>query len=119
MSLQYAKESIVVSALKQLISQDRLDAKRVHVWIDYACISQDDAARKQQGVGSLLKYASLSDYMLVPCEQLVLEGNAKRHPEDIPTYGERGVRPPPAMEPRARHAPGRARRRAKGAHAPR
>ena len=39
---------------------------------------------------SLIKYATLCDYMLVPTEEVELEGNAAKYPEDIPQYGARG-----------------------------
>ena len=32
------KHHVITLAIKRLIAQRRLDAKRVHVWIDYCCI---------------------------------------------------------------------------------
>ena len=52
--------------------------------------SQDDKEEKLKGVRSLIKYATLSDYMLVPTEESALTGIAAEFPEDIPGYGGRG-----------------------------
>ena len=53
-------------------------------------IYQDDEVEKIKGVMSLIKYATLSHYMLVPTEEAELVGNAAEYPEDIPAYGSRG-----------------------------
>ena len=39
---------------------------------------------------SLIKYATLCDFMLVPTEEEELTRNATKYPEDIPGYGARG-----------------------------
>ena len=52
-------------------------------------IYQDDAEIKLQGVRSLIKYTTLCSYMLVPLDQLELEGHEAQYPEDIPDYGSR------------------------------
>ena len=52
-------------------------------------LTQDDKEEKLKGVNSLIKYATLSDYMLVPTDQDNLIGNAAKYPEDIPGYGKR------------------------------
>ena len=56
-------------------------------------IYQDDPATKWKGVESLIKYATLSKYMLVPLDmskgELDASGGAM-FPEYIPSYGERG-----------------------------
>ena len=52
--------------------------------------SQDDKEEKLKGVRSLIKYATLSDYMLVPTEESALTGDAAKFPEGIPGYGKRG-----------------------------
>ena len=51
--------------------------------------SQDDKEEKLKGVRSLIKYATLSDYMLVPTEEREMQGAAARFPEEIPGYGRR------------------------------
>ena len=53
-------------------------------------IYQDDEVEKLKGVYSLIKYATLCSYMLVPTEETKLSGVAATYPEDIPGYGARG-----------------------------
>ena len=52
--------------------------------------TQDDETEKLRGVMSLIKYATLCQYMLVPTEEEELEDDAAEYPEDIPQYGARG-----------------------------
>ena len=52
-------------------------------------LTQDDKEEKLKGVNSLIKYATLSDYMLVPTDRDELYGPQAKFPEDIPGYGER------------------------------
>ena len=58
------------------------------LWVDWQSIYQDDKEEKMKGVRSLIKYATLSDYMLVPSEEEEL--GYFHVPEQIPGYGERG-----------------------------
>ena len=51
-------------------------------------IHQQDEVEKLKGVASLIRYATLSTYMLVPTEEKSLE--KYRYPESIPHYGTRG-----------------------------
>ena len=56
-------------------------------------IYQDDPATKWKGVESLIKYATLSKYMLVPLDMSMGElrsTTGRLLPELIPSYGERG-----------------------------
>ena len=53
-------------------------------------IYQDVKEEKLKGVRSLIKYATLSDYMLIPTDERKLEGLAPKYPEWIPGYGDRG-----------------------------
>ena len=61
-------------------------------------IYQDDPATKWKGVESLIKYATLSKYMLVPLDMSMGEfrslvgdsGGGIVYPHRIPSYGERG-----------------------------
>ena len=52
--------------------------------------TQDDETEKLRGVMSLIKYATLCQYMLVPTEEVQLYDDAEDNPEDIPQYGARG-----------------------------
>ena len=56
------------------------------LWVDWQSIYQDDKEEKMKGVRSLIKYATLCDYMLVPTE----EEELPQVPAQIPGYGSRG-----------------------------
>ena len=51
-------------------------------------IYQDDDETKGKGVVSLIKYATLCKYMLVPLDQR--NGELPMYPDEIKDYGERG-----------------------------
>ena len=50
------KHGIICRGVKALIRRDKLDASRVSVWIDYACIEQDNDEEMQNGIDSLIAY---------------------------------------------------------------
>ena len=50
-------------------------------------VYQDDKAEKLKGVKSLIQYATMCEYMLVPTEE---EGYLSIFPNEIPGYGTRG-----------------------------
>ena len=50
-------------------------------------VYQDDKIQKLKGVKSLIQYATMCEYMLVPTEE---EGGLFLGPNDIPGYGTRG-----------------------------
>ena len=50
-------------------------------------VYQDDKEEKLKGVKSLIQYATMCEYMLVPTEE---EGDLSSWPDDIPGYGTRG-----------------------------
>jgi len=81
------KWRVICAGVEKLIEQQGLKAEDVMLWVDWQSIYQDDKEAKMKGVRSLIKYATLSDYMLVPTE----EG---RHlpglPSSIAGYGSRG-----------------------------
>jgi len=74
----------------------RLKVEDVMLWVDWQSIYQDDKKEKMKGVRSLIKYATLSDYMLVPTEEEDEELCAepyyppRYYPANIPGYGTRG-----------------------------
>ena len=71
-------------------TQEGLKEEDVCLWLDWQSIYQDDEAEKLKGVVSLIRYATLCQYMLVPTEEAELDYLATRHPEEIPAYGSRG-----------------------------
>ena len=84
------KWRIICDGVQRLIERDGLNEDNVHLWIDWQSIYQDDKEEKLKGVKSLIQYATLCEYMLVPTEEETLTGNAATYPEDIPGYGTRG-----------------------------
>ncbi len=60
------------------------------LWVDWQSINQDDEEEKLKGVVSLIRYATLCQYMLVPTEEAELFGDAAGFPAYIPAYGSRG-----------------------------
>ena len=53
-------------------------------------IYQDNEEEKLKGVYSLIKYATLCKFMLIPTEESSLTGLAPFDPSRIPGYGDRG-----------------------------
>ena len=84
------KWRIICDGVQRLIKRDGLNEDDVHLWIDWQSIYQDDKEEKLKGVKSLIQYATLCEYMLVPTEEERLGGAAATYPEDIPGYGTRG-----------------------------
>ena len=84
------KWRIICAGVQRLIKQEGLKEKDVSLWVDWQSIYQDDEVEKLKGVVSLIRYATLCQYMLVPTEEAELVGNAPSYPEEIPAYGSRG-----------------------------
>jgi len=82
------KWRVVCAGVQRLIEQEALNAADVALWVDWQSLDQDDPEARQRGARSLLAYATLSDYMLVPTEEVELRGFAT--PEKLPGYGSRG-----------------------------
>ena len=76
--------------MQRLLEQEGLKEEEVSLWVDWQSIYQDDEAEKLKGVMSLIRYATLCQYMLVPTEEAQLDRAAATFPEDIPAYGSRG-----------------------------
>ena len=83
------KWRVICAGVQRLIEQEGLKEENVSLWVDWQSIYQDDEAEKLKGVVSLIRYATLCQYMLVPTEEAKLVGNAASYPEDIPAYGSR------------------------------
>jgi len=80
------KWRIICAGVEKLIEEEGLKAEDVMLWVDWQSIYQDVEEEKMKGVRSLIKYATLCDYMLVPTE----EEKLPHEPNQIPGYGSRG-----------------------------
>ena len=84
------KWRVICAGVQRLIEQEGLKEEDVSLWVDWQSIYQDDEAEKLKGVVSLIRYATLCQYMLVPTDEAELEYLASYYPSPIPTYGSRG-----------------------------
>ena len=85
------KWRVICAGVQRLIEQEGLKEEDVSLWVDWQSIYQDDEAEKLKGVVSLIRYATLCQYMLVPTDETKLVGYAATHyPSCIPAYGSRG-----------------------------
>eukprot|EP00964_Phaeocystis_antarctica_P003601 scaffold1947_cov65-Phaeocystis_antarctica.AAC.1 len=84
------KWRVICAGVQRLIEQEGLTEEDVSLWVDWQSIYQDDKAEKLKGVVSLIRYATLCQYMLVPTEEAELEGLATNDPSWLPAYGSRG-----------------------------
>ena len=83
------KWRVICAGVQRLLEQEGLKEEEVSLWVDWQSIYQDDEAEKLKGVVSLIRYATLCQYMLVPTDgEAALF--ATRHPEHISAYGDRG-----------------------------
>ena len=86
------KHRVICWGVERLIKQKQLDPTSVVLWVDWQSIYQDDAQEKTRGVLSLIKYATLCHYMIVPIEDHELKAMqllGMRTPEWIPIYSTR------------------------------
>jgi len=83
------KWRVICAGVEELIEEQGLKAEDVMLWVDWQSIYQDEKEEKMKGVRSLIKYATLSDYMLVPTEEKNIVASPD-YPERIPGYGSRG-----------------------------
>jgi hypothetical protein len=81
------KWRVICAGVERLIEEKGLEAENVMIWCDWQSIYQDDKVEKLKGVKSLIQYATMCEYMLVPTEE---EGLPPYGPNDIPGYGTRG-----------------------------
>ena len=84
------KWRVICAGVQRLLEQEGLKEEEVSLWVDWQSIYQDDEAEKLKGVVSLIRYATLCQYMLVPTEEAELLGDATYRPHCIPAYGRRG-----------------------------
>ena len=84
------KWRVICAGVQRLLEQEGLKEEEVSLWVDWQSIYQDDEAEKLKGVNSLIRYATLCQYMLVPTEEAELGRYAALGPDCIPAYGSRG-----------------------------
>jgi hypothetical protein len=84
------KWRVICAGVQRLIEQEGLKEEDVSLWVDWQSIYQDDKVEKLKGVESLIRYATLCQYMLVPTDEAKLVGHATWDPSLIPAYGTRG-----------------------------
>ena len=77
----------IVQGVEQLSEECDIDRRQLVLWMDWFSIAQDDKALKLKGIRSLIKYVTLSSFMLIPCKETPdpLEPNPGR----LPGYGPR------------------------------
>ena len=63
------KWRVICAGVQRLLEQVGLKEEEVSLWVDWQSIYQDDEAEKLKGVVSLIRYATLCQYMLVPTEE--------------------------------------------------
>eukprot|EP00873_Tetraselmis_striata_P042815 jgi/Tetstr1/463079/TSEL_008014.t1 len=84
-----SKHALLCAGLRQLAARKGWHLACVHVWLDFACIEQDDVLRKVAGIESLRGYAAACDELLVPCASAPSAG-VPRLVDRLPgEYGER------------------------------
>ena len=92
------KWRIICAGVQRLLEQEGLKEEEVSLWVDWQSIYQDDEVEKLKGVVSLIRYATLCQYMLVPTEEPELARHVSLGRrivrqdislEDIPGYGSR------------------------------
>ena len=71
----------------------KFDAQRedeIYVWIDFACIDQDDKEKQMKGIKSLKSYVAKSNIMLVPTTYDLFEACPEKYGNEwLPEYGPR------------------------------
>mmetsp|Transcript_87244 Transcript_87244/g.247759 ORF Transcript_87244/g.247759 Transcript_87244/m.247759 type:complete len:505 (-) Transcript_87244:335-1849(-) len=83
---------IISRALNGLMEKYQKHPSEVAVWIDYACVEQDDHEMQQLGIASLIAYAARSDVVLSPVQvepEAMKSFSGATHPMDLHNYGER------------------------------
>ncbi|EGB02531.1 hypothetical protein AURANDRAFT_68793, partial [Aureococcus anophagefferens] len=79
------KYGLIKRGIEAIVRKEKLDRSRVCVWMDFACIEQDDAKTQKLGVQSLIAWASRVDVLLVPvlidlCQAMAKDKASTRKP---------------------------------------
>ena len=51
--------------IQKIVRKHKFDAIRVVLWVDWACISQEDSILQAIGISSLIAYAARADFMFI------------------------------------------------------
>jgi hypothetical protein len=90
--IQGAKYSLLCREIQKIVRKHEVDATNVVLWVDLACISQEDSNLQAVGISSLIAYAARADFMIVPVASDPASVRAFRkadHPMQLHDYGER------------------------------
>jgi hypothetical protein len=87
------KYNILSRGLKEMIKEDgnlKKNQADIVIWIDFACIEQDNPDELMKGVRSLIAWSLRSDYFLVPVHPSGASAFATAlSPVDLDNYGNR------------------------------
>ena len=87
------KYNILCRGLRRLIKSEHIlekNREKIVIWMDYACIDQDDAERLSKGVRSLIAWSLKSSYFLIPVHpDGATEFAQAASPVDLVNYGNR------------------------------
>lgn len=89
---QNTKYALVSDGVRRIAAAHGIDVASCAIWIDFACVDQQDAERQAAGITSLLSYAARAHFLLVPVRPRAAELLSLRdasHPLDLLHYGER------------------------------
>ena len=86
------KYKIICRGVFALAAERKYKLSNIAIWIDYACIDQDDEKNMAAGIASLISYAARANAMLVPVHpnaEAIAAFRIANHPSQLVDYGER------------------------------
>lgn len=85
-----SKYSLILKGLKMLADKMSWNLwKDVYVWVDFACVNQDDSTLQMAHIKSLLAYVARSDALLIPASQGYNTWALSDSVDDVNVYSER------------------------------
>ena len=61
-----SKHALITEGLSQIAAREGWREEEIDVWIDFACVEQDDQDEKRKGIESLLAFVTRADAVLIP-----------------------------------------------------
>ena len=61
-----SKHALIAEGLSQLAAREGWQEDQVDLWVDFACVEQDDLEQKRKGIESLLAFVTRADAVLIP-----------------------------------------------------